>query len=119
MQLLNNLTDAADQVMTVTIADGSLATLEFFYRPAVQRWTLDITHPLLTMHGFNVCLGPNILRQWRNIIPFGIAVTSTIGLDPIQVDDFANGVCSVYTLSAAEVLLVESEILIPIPLVNA
>lgn len=118
MQFLNNLTDAADQLMTVPLPDGTSVQLEFFYCPGIQRWTVDISHPLLNMHGFNLCLGPNILRQWRNVITFGMAVTSTNGLDPLFIDDFKNGICSVFILSAAEVLQVEQEILIPIPLVN-
>lgn len=119
MRLLDNFTDAADQLMTVPLADGSSVKLEFFYRPGIQRWTVDITHPLLTMGGFNLSLGPNILRQWRRLIPFGIAVTSNNGLDPMNAEDFQNGTCSVYILSADEVQQVEDEILAPIPLVNA
>lgn len=116
MQLLNNLNDAADQLMSVPLADGSSVQLEFFYRPAIGRWTLNISHPLLVMNGYNLALGPNILRQWRNLIPFGIAVASTNGLDPMNVDDFKNGICSVYILSEDEVAQVETDILAPIPL---
>lgn len=118
MQLLDNINDAADQLMTVPLPDGSSAQLEFFYRPGTQRWTLDISHPLLTMKGFNLSLGPNILRQWRNLIPFGIAITSNNGLDPMQATDFLDGTCKLYILSAAEVILIEEDILSPIPLVN-
>lgn len=122
MQQLNNLSDDADQLLTVALVDGSLAVLEFIYRPTIQRWSLNISHPTLpgtgTINGFNVCLGPNILRQWKNLIPFGIAVTSTNGLDPLQSTDFKNGVVSVFILSAAEVAQVESDILAPIALVN-
>src|SRR4051812_11454805 len=98
MQKLNNLTDAADQLMTVTLDDGSTLQLELFYRPGIQRWTVDIIHPLLNMKGFNLALGPNILRQWRNLIPFGIAVDTVTGLDPMNAEDFAQGNNSIYIL---------------------
>lgn len=118
MRLLSNLTDAADQLMTVPIEDGSLAQLEFFYRPGIQRWSLNISHPLLVVQGVNLALSPNILRQWKNLIPFGIAIDSTIGLDPMNPQDFLNSISLAYMLSAAEVQQVEIEILAPVPLVN-
>lgn len=118
MRLLNNITDAADQLMSITLDDGSTALLEFFYRSGIQRWTLDISHPLLNVHGLNLCLSPNLLRQWKNVITFGLAIDSTVGLDPINVEDFLNGRSLAYILSAAEVQQVETEILAPIPLVN-
>lgn len=118
MRRLNNLTDAADQLMTITLDDGSALQLELFYRAGIQRWTIDIVHPLLTMYGFNLALGPNILRQWKNVIPFGIAVQSTNGLDPLNVEDFVEGNSLISILSADEVQAVEDNILLPIPLVN-
>lgn len=118
MQLLNNITDAANQKMTIPLADGTNLILVLVYRPAIQRWTADISHPQLVMNGYNICLGPNIVRQWRNVVPFGIACTSNNGLDPMQIEDFTNGTCQLFILSAAEVLQVETDILAPVPLVN-
>ena len=118
MQLLSAITDAADQLLAVSLPDGSVAQLELFYRPAIQRWTVDINHPLLNMHGFNLTQGPNILRQWRNIVPFGMALISKNGLDPMYAEDFSNGNCQLYILTPGEVELVETEILNALPLVN-
>lgn len=111
MQQINTLTNDADQLMIVPLADGSELQLEFIYRPAIQRWVVNVSHPLLELKGFNVCLGPNILRQWRNLVPFGLAITATDGLDPVDISDFVTGRVSVFILSAAEVQQVEDEIL--------
>lgn len=119
MQLLNSLSDAADELITVPLPDGSVLQLEFIYRAGIQRWSMNVSHPLLTLNNFNLAMGPNILRQWRNLVPFGMAVDSTIGLDPMNLEDFVNGYSLVYVLSAAEVAQVEADILAPIPLVNA
>lgn len=118
MQQLNNLTNDADQLLTFDIEDGSTLQLEFIYRPAIQRWSLNLTHPLLTLAGVNLCLGPNILRQWRNLVSFGMALTAVDRLDPVDPSDFSNGRVLVYMLTAAEVQQVEDEILIPVPLEN-
>ena len=111
MNQLTILSSRADQKAFIPLADGSLLQLEFIYRPGIQRWTVDVTHPLLTLTGYILCVAPNILRQWRNLISFGIAVTSTDGYDPVEINDFVDGRVSVYILSSAEVSLVESEIL--------
>lgn len=115
MQTLNNLSDDADQLVTFVLPDGSILQLEFFYRAGIQRWTLDLTHDLLTLRGFNLTVGPNILRPWKNLISFGIAIISTTGLDPINSTDFLDGTVTVNMLSAAEVALVETDLLTPAP----
>lgn len=118
MQQLDTFTDAANQLFNVPLADASILQLAFIFRGATQRWTVDIVHPQLTLHGFDLCLGPNIVRQWRNVVPFGIALTSVDDLDPVQPQDFQTGRVSVFILSPAEVQQVETDILAPIPLVN-
>jgi hypothetical protein len=118
MQMINNLTDNADQLTNFTLPDATVLQLEFIYRPGIARWHMHLTHPLLTLRGVNLVVSPNILRPWKNIIPFGMAILSTTGLDPMNVTDLSDGTVSVNILSAAEVLMVEQQILAPIPLVN-
>lgn len=118
MQTLNNLTDDADQLMTMVMPDGTAITMEFNYRPAIQRWALSLSTPGLTLNGYNLKQGPNILRPWRNVIPFGIAILSSTGVDPINVGDFLNGTVTVNMLTADEVQQVENEMLAPLALVG-
>lgn len=118
MQLLNVLTDAADQLLLVPLDDGSEVSLEFVYRAGVQRWTVNVSHPLLTLNGFNLAQGPNVLRPYRNIVPFGMSVISVTGLDPINIEDFLAGNVLIYILNAAEVAQIETQILAPVALVN-
>lgn len=110
---LDNFTDAADQLILFNLDDGSLLQLRFIYRPGISRWMVSVSHPLLTLNNFNVCLGPNILRQWKNLVSFGIAVLSDANVDPTLVTDLQDGAVTVNILSAAEVQAVESEVLVP------
>lgn len=119
MKLINSLSDAADQLVTVTLDDGSNVQLEFIFRAGAQRWFLNVIHPALTLNGFGITQGPNILRQWRNLIPFGIAVQSVDLIDPIQSTDFQSGRVAVYVLNASEVKQVEQTVFAPPVLVNA
>ena len=106
-------------MVTVVLDDGSIAQFEFFYRGGVQRWFVNITHPLITLKGYGLTQGPNILRPWRNLIPFGIAVVAIDGIDPIQATDFQNGRVLIYVLNAADIQIIEQEVFAPPPLVNA
>lgn len=118
MQQLINLSDEADQVVTYVLPDGSLLTLEFIYRPGIQRWSFNLSHPSLTLNGVNLTLGPNLLRQWRNVCAFGMAVTSTDQGDPALIDDFTSGRIGIFMLSSDEVAEVETTYYAPTPLVN-
>lgn len=118
MQELNVITDDADQNLIFPLPDGTSVQLEFIYRPGIQRWAMNVVHPLLTIKGLMLSVQPNILRPWKNLIPFGIAILTATGLDPILATDFLDGSCTVNILSASEVQQVETDVLAPIPLVN-
>lgn len=119
MKILNTLSDAADQMVTVPLPDGSTVQFEFFYRAGIQRWFLNVSHPLLTLVGFGITQGPNILRQWRNIIPFGMNVKAVDFIDPIQSTDFQSGRVVIRILNSSEVQAVEQIAMSPVSLVNA
>lgn len=119
MKLINSFSDAADQQMTIVLDDGSAVQLEFFYRGGIQRWFVDITHPLITLRGYGLTQGPNILRQWRNLIPFGMAVLAVDGIDPIQSTDFQSGRVQVYILNVADIQAIEQQVFAPVALANA
>ena len=110
MVLIDNLSDAADMQTALQLPDGSTATLELIFLGAVNRWVFNIAHPDFPAGAYNgqmLCVHPNILRQFKNLLPFGIAVVSATGNDPVNIEDFANGSIMLYLLDAADVLAVE------------
>lgn len=117
MQRFNNFSNDADQLVTFPLEDGTSIQIELIFRPGIERWMMNLTHPLLNLKGFNLSVGPNILRSWKNIVPFGIAILSNNGLDPIRSDDFQEGIVTFNMLSEEEVAQVEAEVLVPDPLV--
>jgi hypothetical protein len=86
---ISNLTTAAVQTTTALLADGSTVALTFRYRPAVQRWTVDVARGAFVANGLGLATGPNLLRLWRRAIPFGLAVITADGTDPFMADDLA------------------------------
>lgn len=87
--IINNLTAAAVQTSIALLADGSSVSLTFRYRPAVQRWTVDVERGSFKANGLGLASNPNLLRLWRNVIPFGLAVSTKDGTDPFMADDLA------------------------------
>lgn len=110
MVLIDNLSDAADQETGLQLSDGSVGSLELIYQPTTSRWIFNFTHPAFeggALNGQMLCVHPNILRQFKNNIPFGLAVVSATGNDPVNVTDFADGSVKLYLLDAADVAAVE------------
>lgn len=113
MQQITNLSDEADQIAKVVLDDGSVATFEFFYLPAIERWAFSITHPTITVEDMILCAGPNVLRMFLNTIPFGLGCYSTDGADPFYIEDFASGRITLYVLDASEVAYFETNVFGP------
>lgn len=93
MFALTNLTVNNVQTTTAILADGSTLTLTFRYRAAVQRWTVDVSYPKtgFTYNGKGLSTHPNLFRLWRNIIPWGLQVSTPDGTDPFMPTDLAPG----------------------------
>lgn len=114
MTLIDNLTDAADQTTTLILPDNTAATLRLRFRPRTQRWVADVGYTAnnFQANGLNVCALPNILRPWRRIIPFGLAVVTPGFLtDPFQLEDFLTGRATVYLLDTSDVAAVEQTVI--------
>lgn len=119
MNQITNISDAPDQILNLILDDGSLAVMELVFRPAIQRWSMNIIWPApaqgqaipagtFVANNINMCVGANLLRQWRNLIPFGVTCTSLNGADPFDIKDFLNGRVQLYVLNASDVLLAET-----------
>lgn len=109
--LINNLTNFADQVTLLQLPDGSSATMELIYQGAPERWVMNVSYGDFVANGIGLCCYPNILRQWRNLIPFGLAFVTADQTDPFDISDFSSGRVSVYLLDEADVAAVESDII--------
>lgn len=114
MVIIDTISDDASQKISVVLDDGTVVVINFNYRPSIQRWTMDVARTdssVFTAKGLMICIHPNLLREWKNVIPFGIACNSTDGVDPIDVSDFSNQRCSLYVLNASDVESIETDLI--------
>ncbi len=110
MTAIDNLTDQSDQLTQVILPDGSVLQIELLFMAAIERWILNVSHPLLVTQGITLADFPNLLRSWRNLVPFGVACQTVSGQDPVNVEDFVNGNAALYALDAADVQAVEQTV---------
>lgn len=108
MILVNKLTSNAAQTMKLLTETGEQITFALRYRPAIQCWTFDLAWGVYNINGMRLVNAINIIRQWRDIFPFGLMVKSTDILEPQYIDDFTSGRIKIYILSQSEVLQLET-----------
>jgi len=109
MVQVDNLTDAADQVTNLQMPDGSVSVLELIFLASCARWIYNFSNaqfPDGAVNGQMLCPHPNILRNFKNIIDFGMACESVYG-NVVSIEDFASGNVSLFILDAADVAAVE------------
>lgn len=109
MLLINSLTDDPMQQFVLDGIPGVQINATLRFMPRIQNWIMGITWNDFIAQGIPVLCGPNILRQWRNIIPFGIACTNINQLDPYTLNDFSGGNSSLYLLDSSDIGEVESQ----------
>ena len=109
MQQILNIPAVYRQTMQVPV-ENSTTPLQLLleYNPVQYAWFMSVTWNTFSVNALQVTASPNLLRQWKNTIPFGIMVTNTANIDPITLEDFASGVSTMYVLNATDVATFEN-----------
>lgn len=104
MYLIQQITDDPFQQQTLILPDGSSLSLTISFIPMQYGWFItSLAYQTFVLQGLRICNSPNMLYQFQNQIPFGLACFSTQNREPSQQEDFSSGASLLYILSAAEV----------------
>lgn len=107
MYLIQGITEDARQRHSVLLPDNTTLLMTLVYRELQQGWFIDeLTYLDFTLGLMRVTNHPNMLHQYKNILPFGLACFSEDGREPMVQGDFASSQSNLYILSAEEVALV-------------
>lgn len=109
MLYINKITNAAQQQLILTGIPGLQITMTLRFMPRVQRWVMGVKWQDFEAEGIVLVGSLNLLRQFKNTLPFGIACLRADGLDPYQIDDFQNEVANLYLLDSTDVQTVETD----------
>lgn len=103
MNLIQNITTDLWQRQQVPLPDNSLVSLDLQFLPQQQGWVFNtISYGNFTLQGLWIANHANLLHQWRNQIPFGLACYSTDAREPMLLTDFNSGASKLYLLTAAD-----------------
>ncbi len=109
MKLLNKINSDPRQQFTLVGDKGEQISFLLYYLQSQTGWFFDIAYGEFALSGARLTTHPNILRNYNNNIPFGLACVSEDGDEPLYIDDFSTNRIRLYLLSAADVEVVESE----------
>lgn len=111
MRLINEITSEPKQNHTFALEDGTEIKIQFNYWENQSGWFMTFTWGEKTFSNRRIVTSPNMLRQFRDLIPFGFACIVEEKGEPIFKDDFETGRAKFYLLNSDDVQSVEDNII--------
>lgn len=104
MYQVQNLTGDSRQKQTLVLPDGSFIELSLYFVPMQLGWFIpSLVYRDFVLTGLRITNSPDMLYQFRNQIPFGLACISAADREPSQQLDFQSGASKLFVLSQDEV----------------
>lgn len=106
MLQITQLTANARQQQNIILPDGTTMSFTLYYVPLQLGWFItNLSYPKASfeVNSIRVTTNPNMLYQFKNKIPFGLACFTDGNREPTQQEDFASGASKLYILTQAEV----------------
>lgn len=106
---ITSITDEPKQTYKLPIEDSDLdADMTLTWRDTQNSWFMDVSFDTFSVKQIRVTFSPNLLIQFANRIPFGLMCVSENKQDPLDIQAFLDGTCSLNILSRAEVTELEA-----------
>lgn len=77
------------------------------FRETQNAWFMTLTYQGRMLSNLRVTSSPNLLTQFKSSFPFGLAVRTSHGQDPMTPDAWVNG-STMYILNSDEVSQIEA-----------
>ena len=109
MKQINELTSQPWQKNTIVLEDNQTFDLTLQYVENQYSWFFSISYNnTFVLNNARLVSAPNLLRQHKNILPFGLFISTDDATDPYFINDFINARVTVYILTQEEVDEVET-----------
>jgi hypothetical protein len=102
MTKIQGISDYANQSFQIRLPSGNLFTLTLQYKPLQLGWFCSVEYQEFKVNCLRVTTNYNILAQFRNLLPFGIACFTRQNQEPLFAQDFLAGNASLCILDAEE-----------------
>lgn len=107
MRQITEISQDPKQRFDIVTEDNDTFELKLEYSDQQEGWFYSLTFGDLTANTARIVTGPNILRQYKNIIPFGISIVTDDQSEPVFIDDFSSERVKLFLLTEEEVEQVE------------
>jgi hypothetical protein len=105
---INTLTNDPNQTLTLKIPTGDQITFKLRYMESNKGWYFSFTYGSFSINNQRIVVGYNMLRKFRELLPFGFACTTSDNYEPIFKDDFSSGRAKFFLLDASDLNSVET-----------
>lgn len=109
MKQITEITADASQQLTIATDAQDEFDLLLYYSDNQECWFFDLTFGDFELKGQRIVNHPNLLRAFKNIIPFGLSIATNDGGEILFIDDFETGRASLFILEQDEVTATEDE----------
>lgn len=110
MKEIVEITNNPKQMFSFQLDNGGLITIRLYYIESQIGWFFDLEYDGIVSNCHRLTNSPNIIREARNIFPFGIACSVSDGQEPYFLDDFVNGRVQFYVLDKDDVEYIEETV---------
>ena len=108
MYQITNIINHPNQIQSISLPDGGSFVLHLVFQVQQKSWFInELTYNDVTIRGLRLSLSRNLLRQFSNLVPFGLAVISSTEREPFFIDDLSSEAVKLFVLTSEEVDYVE------------
>lgn len=107
MYQITQLGNEPKQQIIMYLEDNSRVVFTFEYKANQLGWFFGFQYGEINYQNIRLTTSYNILRAYRNYLPFGLRCDTPDFEEPMGIDDFINGYASVYLLTRADIQAIE------------
>lgn len=108
MRQITTLNDSNKQQFRFSIDGYDSAEVYLEFKPQQYAWFMNLTWGnVFSLYQTRIVVSPNLLRQFINVLPFGITIVGPSAIDPYAVDAWLNG-WKFYVLDSTDLADVEA-----------
>lgn len=115
MYKFTQLDNQPRQDLYIYLNDEKKIKFRFEYKANQLGWFFGFQYGDVNYQNIRLTTSYNILRAYRNWLPFGLRCDTTDFEEPMGINDFVNGYATVYLLTKEDISAVEGNYYVKVP----
>lgn len=107
MYQLTQLSNEPKQELEMLLENGTRVKFHFEYKANQLGWFFGFQYDDASYQNIRLTTSYNVLRAYRNWLPFGLRCDTPDMEEPMDLDDFVTGYATVYLLTREDVQAIE------------